>query len=309
MSRDAAAELAELPLEALYELVYERQLSLSLLLNGTRRWYIAEYLGAPPQNDSYFQDYLEMVLLKLAELLEMMFEHGIYRLFIPVYSWHQPSRHPKAHFFLLKGIDALINHPLLTAVYEKHNVQVRFYGAAEIVSDEVRKELHQPKTFVDAPPRHYLYYGLEGDNPHTYALNLAYQFGMEHQRPPAWEDMLELYYGDQTLQPLDILIGFNRIYSRVGLPHLLEGNERIYNLVVTPLVLSSTSLRVILNDYLCNSHDWGRDYKDIHPNEVKRLKQFYSANQDTVIGLVKKFEHLAYPLANVNWPENMDDPT
>jgi len=302
-------DLITLSAESISEFVHPQQLSVSLLLNGTRRWYIAEYLDAPPRDDSYFHDYMEKVLVKLADLITMLLEHGVYRIFLPVYSWHQPNRHPKAHYYLLKGIEALLHYPQLAAVYRKFNCQVRFYGSADHLSENLQAQLRQSVSYSSGEAHHHIYYGLEGEKPHDYSLQLAYEFGLEHNRPPTWEDMLEMYYGDRTLRPLDILIGFNRIYSRMGIPHLLEGNERIYNTVVTPLVLSERSFKAILHDYFANYHDWGRDYKNIHPNEIKRLKRFYALNQDSVIGLVRKYENLVYPVSHINWPDEMDEPT
>jgi len=119
---------------------------------------------------------------------------------------------------------------------------------------------------------------------------------------------MELYYGDRDIGPLDILVGFSRIYSRMGVPHLLDGEESIYVTAVTPLVMSEHSLRSILHDYLYNRHDVGRDYQNIHPNEIQRLKQFYEANQNTVIGLTQKYEDLIYPIPAIQWPEAMDTP-
>jgi hypothetical protein len=60
-----------------------------------------------------------------------------------------------------------------------------------------------------------------------------------------------------------------------------------------------------MHDYLCNRHDFGRDYKDIRPNEIQWLKSFYAANQDTVVGLVRKYEDLVYSLPAIHWPEAM----
>ena len=114
--------------EHVYDLVYEKRLNMSLLLNGTRRWYIAEHFDAPPKDNSYFQHYLEMTLAKLSQLLTILAEHGVYRVFIPVYSWHQPQRNAEAHKFLLKGIQALLGYPALVETYKRSRWDVRFYG-------------------------------------------------------------------------------------------------------------------------------------------------------------------------------------
>ena len=292
----------------IFDLVYEQRLNLSLLLNGTRRWYIAEHFDGPPKDNSYFPHYLETTLEKLAGLLSLLAEHGVYRVFIPVYSWHQPQRNAEAHRFLLKGIQALLGHPALVNVYRRSSWGVRFYGDMSAFPPEFVGALNNPPVYTEGTPRHIIYFGVDGNTPHNYALNMAYEYGQKYKRPPTRSDMVEMYYGDRSMTPLDILIGFSRIYSRMGIPHLLDGEESIYVTAVTPLVLSQTSLRSILHDYLYNRHDVGRDYQNIHPNEIQRLKLFYKANADTVMGLTQKFEDLIYPVSKVEWPSSIGEP-
>lgn len=296
---------SELPTDHIFELIYPKKLSMSLLLNGTRRWYVAEYLDSLPTDNSYFADYLVKVLDHLARLLETLTSHGLYRLFLPVYSWYQPSRNPVAHHFLLKGIEALVTYPALLDVYERQNIQVRFYGDTTHFPSELQACIAQA-TVKREKAHHHLYFGVDGGNPYEYSLQLAHAFSEQHGRAARWDDLLELYYGDRTLSRLDILVAFNRIYSRGGIPHLLEGGDRIYATAITPLVLSEISLRAILFDHLFNVQEQGRDYRYIHPNEIRRLKEFYTANRDTVIGLVRKYEDLVYPMPTIQWPENMN---
>ncbi|MBZ0291920.1 MAG: hypothetical protein K8L99_05060 [Anaerolineae bacterium] len=295
-----------LPTQVVRDIVHPEKLSVSLLLNGTRRWYFSEYFDTPPQDNSYFPHYLETVLIKLSQLLDMTASHGAYRIFVPVYSWYQSQRNPYAHQFLLKGIQALTNHPQLVDVYTRHNCQVRFYGDTSYMPSEIAESIQQPLDCFDGEPEHIIYFGVDGGNPYNHTFEIVTKFAAEHGRAPSWEDMVELYYGDRTIRRLEILIGFNRIYSRGGIPHLLEGGDRIYVTLVTPLVLSEKGLRTILHDYLYASHDFGRDYRDVHPNEIIRLKSFYDANRDNIVGLMRKYEDLVYPLPGIAWPEEMD---
>lgn len=294
-----------LPTEAIREFVQPMGLSISLLLNGTRRWYISEYFDAPPTDNSYMPHYLETVLVRFSELLDMLAEHGLQRIFVPVYSAAQEKREGQAHKFLLKGIEALIRHPALLRVYNERRIGVRFYGDPSFIAEGLDRSLLQPLNPASGAPLHTVYFDVNSGNPYDYLLRLAFDFGLRHGRAPSWEDMIELYYGDRALRRLDILIAFNRIYSRVGLPSLLEGNDRIYLTVVSPLVLSQKALRRVLYDYLFNHQDPGRNYADLHQNEILRLKRFYASNQETVVGLTKKFEDLCYPLPGAVWPEEM----
>jgi hypothetical protein len=299
-------EFLELPTETVHSLVYKNQWSISLLLNGTRRWYIAEHFDAPPTDNSYFKPYLEEILYRLADLITMVADHGLYRVFLPVYSWYQSERNPTAHKYLMRGIQALVNHPRMLLTYRQTNSAFRFYGNPEFLPEEVSTMIQDPSQVYRDAPSHHIYYGVDGGNPYNYTLQLASAFFQQYGRAPEWEDMLEMYYGDRTINRLEIMVGFNRLYSRGGIPHLLEGGDRIYATVVSPLVLNQKGLRTILYDYLYGSHDFGRDYQDIHPNEIRRLKRFYEANQDTIVGVMRKYEDLVYPLPAIRWPKEMD---
>ncbi len=289
-------EFLTIPSTVVHDLVYPHSLSISLLLNGTRRWYVSQYFDAPPKDNSYFPHYLETVLVRTSQLLFMLAEHGLQRIFIPVYSEHQKKRQAQAYDYLLKGITALTTYPALVDVYRQSGYMVRFYGNMSQIGDESILQKCQPLNLSSSEPRHTVYYGVETGNPHTHLFQLAFEFGVMQGRPPSWDEILELYYGDRTVHPINILVAFSRIYARQGIPPLLEGEDRIYSTVVTPLVLSQTALRRIVYDYLFNRQNPGRDYRDIHPNEVQRLKRFYADNQETVIGLMEKYEDLCYPV-------------
>lgn len=298
-------EFLELPTATIREIVYPRQLSISLLLNGTRRWYISRNFDSPPKDNSFLPDLLRTILDRMADLLKLLADHGLYRIFLPAYSEDQEEREQHAHESLLKGLAALKKHPALIETYEKSRYRVEFYGDGSCLQESVRTQLLQSGVYSSGPPNHYVYYDINTGNHHDHLLQLAYAFGSKAHRAPSWHDMLEMYYGSRDLKKLDILVCFNRLYARLGIPPLLEGKDRIYGMVVTPLVLTERSLRRILYDYLYNVQARGRSYSDVHPNEVQRLKRFYAANSDTIIGLTKRCEDLVYPLPGPSWPSSM----
>lgn len=302
-------EFLRLPVETVHEIVYQRQLSISLLLNGTRRWYLSTYFTTPPTDNSYFPHYLETALGKMADLIDLLVSHGLYRIFMPAYSWHQSrenpaaKRHAEAHKYLIKAIESLAGHHRLADAYRRTNSALVFYGDMNTFDPDFVQSLRHPPVYHQGTPEHYVYYGVDTDNPHNYGLQLAYEYGQKCGHAPEWHDMLEMYYGDRSLRPLDILVGFSRFYARMGVPYLLEGEESIYATAVTPLVLSEESLRTILYDFLYNKSDRGRDYRYIQPTEINRLKEFYKAHQHTVLGLSQKYETLVYPTMDNAQPQ------
>ncbi len=297
-------EFLALSTEDVFDLIYPQQLSISLLINGTRRWYLAEHYDEPPQDYSYFPDYLNKVLIQLGRLLNLLARLGFYRVFIPVYSWQQPERNSTAYKFLLEGIKALSYHPALLEAYEAQDYSVQYYGdinylpfdVIDIICNAIQEEKQNPK--------HRVYYGIDGGNPHDYILRLSFMYGMQGGSAPTWQDIVELYYDDRTMKPLNILVAFNNVYARLGIPPLLDGQDRIYTRAITPLVMNEQAVREILYDYLYVKQDPGRSYKDIHPDELHRLKQFYAANQGTTLGLMQKYDDLTYPKKGFEVPED-----
>jgi len=193
-------EFLDLPTETIREIVYQRQLSISLLLNGTRRWYISRYFDAPPKDNSYLPHYLEMVLLRLADLLKLLADHGLYRIFMPVYSEYQESREGQAHDYLVKGIVALKKHPALVQRYQESKFNVGFYGDGAFVQEPIRTSLLQSVNYTSAKPEHYVYYDVNTGNQYDYLLQLSHEFSMRCGRAPTWTDMLEMYYGSRDLK-------------------------------------------------------------------------------------------------------------
>lgn len=299
-------EFLALPTEEVHKLISPHKLSISLLLNGTRRLYIANHFDTPPTDYSYMADCLDDILTNIGRILVLLAELGIHRVFLPSYSEDQEERHPVARKFLLKGLEGLVEHPAVLEAYHKMNYSVRFYGDMAYLPPEITEKMREFSKTHAAENDYYVYYGIDGGNPYTYLLQLSHEFSMKHKRAPQWEDMLGLYYGDKTLEPLNILVAFSRIYARLGIPPLLEGNDRIYATAVSPLAITDTAVRSIIYDYVFNTQDRGRDYINFDPDELRRLKAFYAANQDTVIGLTRKFRGgICYPQPTINWPEEL----
>lgn len=289
------------------ELLTPYQLSISLLINGTRRAYIAEHFDTPPTDQDYLRAYLEDSFNNVARILGMLADHGVRRIFIPTYSEEQTTgRNDDALKILLKGIQGLAHHPALQQIYQSYGYEIRFYGDISYLPPEVCEKIEHPPQYYEGEAQRVVYYGIDGGNPHEYILKLAYMYVMAEQRPPTWRDMVKMYYGRDDIEPLNILVAFNRIYARLGIPPLLDGKDRIYATPVSPIKMTQKALRDILYDYVFNTQDPSRSYVDMHPDEVRRLKQFYSINQDTVIGLTKRYDDLVYPLPTLNWPSDMN---
>jgi hypothetical protein len=138
-------EFLSWPADAVYHLIYPQKLGVSLLLNGTRRWYLSQNYETPPADMSYLPGCLEFILTNMGELLELLAAHGFYRVFLPSYSHYQvKGRDRRVHEYLIKGIDALTKHPRLVEAYASAGYCVRFYGDASFLPPDIAKDVLNP---------------------------------------------------------------------------------------------------------------------------------------------------------------------
>jgi hypothetical protein len=292
--------------EEVRALVAPRRLGISLLLNGTRRLFLATRFDAPPRDLAYLPECLDFIHRSMADLLQLLVRHGLFRVFLPSYSADQRERNPQAHRYLVEGIRLLTRHPALVEAYREAGMAVRFYGGVDELPEPARPHV-APVDYHEGHgrPRAFVHYGIDGGDPHRHVFELAYALGTELGRAPTREEVVERYYGEPDVDRLDILVAFNRTYARLGIPPCLDGRDRIYTTVVTPLVLTAPMLRRILYDHLFHSQDRGRDYLDLGARQHERIKSFYAGNRETVMGLTTELDGLCFPKPSVRWPREL----
>lgn len=301
------AEFLSMSDEEVRAIVAPRRLGISLLLNGTRRLFLATRFDAPPRDLAYLPECLDFIHRSMADLLRLLSRHGLYRVFLPSYSSDQRERNPQAHRYLVEGIRLLTSHPALVRTYQDEGMAVRFYGGVDELPEPARPHV-APADFGEGPPRAFVHYGIDGGDPYRHVFQLVYELGAMYGRPPTREELVTVYYGEPDVGRLDILVAFNRTYARLGIPPCLDGQDRIYTTVVSPLVLTAPMLRRILYDHLFRSQDRGRDYLDLGPRQHQRIKAFYAQNRETIMGLTTQLDGLCFPSPSVRWPrELMDD--
>jgi len=297
-------EFLAMPTPSVRALVAPHRLSISMLLNGTRRLYLATQLDAPPRDLEFLPDCLEFICRAMADLLERLVQHGVYRVFWPAYSEDQLERDPRSHRYLIEGIGQVTSHPELVRVYREQSIAVRFYGQAEGLPEETRACL-TPLDF--GPPRAFVHFGIDSGDSYHHLFRVVHELGVALGRPPSRAEVIARYYGEPEVERLDVLIAFSRTYARLGIPPCLDGQDRIYTTAVSPLALTTRMLRQILYDHLYRAQDRGRNYLDMDVPQLQRLKSFYAQNREEVIGLTDHVNGLCFPRPSIRRPA--DPPT
>jgi hypothetical protein len=283
------------------------RLGISLLLNGTRRLFLATRFATPPRDLEYLPACLDFIHRSMAELVGLLVRHGIHRVFLPAYSADQRDRDPRAHRYLVEGLRLLTSHPALVRAYQAQGIAVRFYGAVDELPVPAREHIAPADFGEPGRPRAFVHYGIDGGDPYRHVLRLAHELGAEHGRAPTREELVERYYGEPDVRRLDILVAFNRTYARLGIPPCLDGQDRIYTTAVSPLVLTASMLRRILYDHLFRDQDRGRDYLDLDERQHRRIKTFYAHNREAIMGLTIERDGLCFPSPAIHWPRELLD--
>lgn len=304
-------EFLTLPEEDIFNLVYPKKLNVSILVNGTRRWYLTLKFEQPPEKELNHAELLDLILQHMSKLFDLMASLGIYRIFAPAYSKAQVARDKPAHESLLKGLTNLHNHPSLVSLYHNRGFRVYFPGDLHFLPQDKIQEIQAFSQSTRANNRHVVYYDINKNNSYDYLFKLAYEFIQCHQRPPTWEDMAGLYYDDPSIGELNILICHGRFYGRTGIPPLM-GNlnlDRMYATAVSPLLLSATQLRRILYDYLYVNPPQNPHYRNISHDDLARLKAYYQTNRNKVLGLTQLHGQFIYPVEELVWPKTFFNPS
>lgn len=293
-----------------FDRVYPCKLNLSVLLNGTRRWYLTQQFELPPEKELDHAELLDLIFVNMAKLFKQMANLGVYRIFAPAYSKAQRLRDRPAHESLVNGLINLHRHQDLVSLYQQNGFKVYFPGDLSFLPAEKVQEMKQFSQSTLKSNRHCVYYDINNGNSYNYLFKLAYDFIQIYHRPPTWEDMVEMYYDDRDLGELNILICNGRFYGRTGFPPLLGNlnSDRIYTTAVSPLLMTPTLLRRILYDYLYVNPPQGIHYRNISQDDLLRLKVYYQANKDKLLGLTQQYGQFVYPFEELVWPDVFFDP-
>lgn len=264
---------------------------------GTTRWFILNYLDGWPGDMSYWQGYLRQGGQQFLRIAQMFFDHGVRTLFthaiVPGQLEGRDERYVR--LALTSGMERVATTPDFVRFYEENDVRVRFFGNYRRVLEgsEYKGALDRFDEAEDrtrANDRHLLYWGFNSQEDQiTPILELAAQFYRDHGRAPNREDVVKLYYGE-TVEPVDIYVGFNRPRTSGLMPPLLEGRVDLYFTVGLSFDFSERQLRSILYDHLFARRGRHRDYTELPSGAFAEMQAYYRLNQGGVTGVGRRYE-------------------
>lgn len=224
----------------------DKQLSIGMPINGTRRWYLNSFNKAPA--DVLSVDYVVQINRRAREIAEMMFNDGIHTIYSPVMGRALAER---GEAYMRFGTGALTSLGTNEALdwYEKNGVEARFYGALDLLPADVREQLEEIhlKTLAH-PTTHIIQYGVFADKPTNDLIQRTLRLHTKLERTPTEEDLIQDYYGINA-PSLDVWIGTDQP-TVFDVPLVLRENTSLYFLQFPTLYLDCMEWRRILYDFL-----------------------------------------------------------
>ena len=255
-------------------------------LNGTRRWFMLE--RARP-NEDFASAYLDAITTRLVEICQLLFEHGVDTLLMPILSPHLfQARGDGYTRMTIEALTLLTDHPKFLDFYEAQAVRVRFYGDygqyfAGTPYAYLLDHFDSVTQNTLAHKGHRLFWGVCAHDGVETTAALAIRYYKERGHEPDKRALVEMYYGEY-IPPVDFFI--TALKPRAfDMPLVTNGREDLYFTVTPSPYLTEVQLRDILFDHLYARPKEETNYQGMEPEDWLSLRQFYEANQNKTLGV------------------------
>ena len=268
-------------------------------LNGTRRWFMLE--RAQPGED-FAQTYLDTITTRLLEICQILFEHGIDTLVLPILSSHLfQARGDTYTKMTIEAISLLTDHPKFLQFYDSYKVRVRFYGdySSYLANTAYTYLLNNIQASTEKTSRHQgcrLFWGVCADDAAETTASLAIQYYKEHNAVPSKEALIKMYYGE-VIPPVDFFITAAKPRA-FDMPLITNGREDLYFTVAPSPYLEEKQLRDILYDHLYSRPQEETNYKGMTAQDWQNLRQYYVVNKSKTLGIGSRHKEWGIWLPN-----------
>ncbi len=267
-------------------------------INGTRRWYLLE----AEEGDHY----LEKVARRHTEIYRLLFDHGIDTLLAPVFGSELLNRGADYLKLAVEGLRWLVTNPVFLNLYQEYEVRVHFYGnyrkqLASTPYADVSDSFDQLTLQTSRNTHYRLFFGVFADNATCSISEQTLQYFTDHGHAPSERESEELYFGEYV-GPVNLFIGFDK-FSVFDMPLVPTENTDLYFTVNPSLYLSQRQLRAILFDHLFTRASAEPDYDELAAEAKKRMRNFYYAHTESVLGTGVLRDGIWYPHLPATNPE------
>ena len=256
----------------------------SFTFNGTRRWFQLEY-PAESQNPSA---YISALTSRVIAIAEMLFDHGLDTLIMPVISEYVLDNRDDAYRTIaVPALQLLLTDEKFLNFYEDYQVDAYIYGNYEQglpaeAAQQLSLQYQQFRQQQQPGRQRRIFWGICATDTATTLIKETASYVQQHGHPPAPADLVRQYYGtDVAYVDLHISSGKPQVFD---IPLLLNGQESLYFMLTPSPYFTKSQLRAILFDHMYERASTNR-YDHISVAQHHELGNFYHSNRDVVLGV------------------------
>jgi len=263
--------------------------------DGNRRMTLA-FSGLDPQTDEFYSENARMSTQYFMGNLKVFFEYGLQTLFVPLISSNVFERNEQyQRISLQEGLNTIFQHETWLNFYNEYDIRIKVYGDLNYFKESECEQaidwIMATQNYTAKHQTHRLFYGFAspkriGDE----LMKLGIDFYKLHGREPTYDEQVKLYYGEY-IEPADFFIMSTKLAGLGALPPLISGGETQLYFLAAPGVMALTqdTYRKILYDYLfCRPDTPHEEYTAHDLSTIESLKEYYTRQKSTVIGLGRK---------------------
>jgi hypothetical protein len=267
---------------------FTQDMTILLSTSGTSRWYFLEHGDTSRGYDEpeLFETYGRLVIERVMDIAGFIFNDGVQTLLITGFAGGQGTRNEE-YLANMRWVYRLLADDTTAQYYAQHQIGVKFRGdwpgllnslQAEDLSVDFQKIEQSTGEHLQ---RQLIWYVRDDYIPHSLAE--VVQEALTNGQLPDHQALVTAYYG-RPIRQIDILIGNNKPSLPGVMPPLLPVRDLYFT--VSPITyLQHRTWRRILYDHLFARRGHFRNFKAMTGEETAEMKQFYTENQEEILGL------------------------
>ncbi len=269
---------------------------------GNRRMVMTK-TGLRSGTSMFYLKYVDMCTNLFMNNLEVLFSHGLKNLIVPLVSPSVLKRDDNyIEFGLGRILSILFTNMNWKSFYSKHNIRVKFYGDLTILNNRPfqwwKKWMENIESDTSSNSGHLLLIGIASNEiTGVDIVNTSLSFFEAHNRKPTLDELKHSYYGE-NIATADFFIMSTKMSGVGALPPLITSKKTQLYYLVSPGVMSltKTTFRKILYDLIYMREPNKSIERELgNAANLKKLNDFYTANQEKVIGLGRNIEDIWVP--------------
>ena len=281
-----------------------------LIPDGTRRYGIINY-NMDPNISNFEEELFKKLNEQVIDKTRIFFDYGLETLFMPGVTHGNFMRTDQYVDTVTNiGLKYIFNDKSWIEFYNEYDVKVKIYGDLNFVKkmgyEHVIKWIENIEELTKNNSSHKLFHGLACSNSfeNMKIIEIAINYYKKNNRNPTKEELIKLYYGE-SVEEVDFFIRPTVMRDSDIQPPLISGRKTQFYFPISPILSFNENMyKEILYDLIfsrlitLSKKQWKME--NLNKNQLEYLKEYYSLNKSSIIGIGKRVGNLWIPLPQVN---------